>query len=124
MEKQDQTALDSLLQAMEKATRLAVEGRYAELEEHADALHAEASSLGDAKALLDHGGLDNAEVDPAEAAEKARLLQQEAFALGRVLQHVRLVQTGLVEIGRAAQGGYERDGHFPGSEGSRLRIEG
>ena len=119
MEIHDQTALDSLVQAMEKATRLAVEGRYAELAEHADALHAEASSLDEPKTLIVNG-----ELDPGEAAEKARLLQQEAFALGRVLQHIRLVQTGLIEIGRAAQGGYGRDGHFRAGDGERLRIEG
>ena len=119
MEKHDQSALDRLVQAMEKATRLAVEGRYTELAEHADALHAEASSLGDLKAGIDNGALDR-----GEAAETARLLQQEAFALGRVLQHIRLVQTGLLEIGRAAQSGYDRDGHFQAGEGSRLQMEG
>ena len=119
MKKQDQTALEILVETMEEATRLAVEGRYADLAEHAEALHAEVSSLGDLKER------PNDEAPRLGAAtETARLLQQKAFVLGRVLQHIRLVQTGLLEIGRAAQGGYERDGHFHAGKGPRVQIEG
>ena len=119
MEQHDQTALNSLVQAMEEATDLATAGRYGELAERAETLEAEASRLEALKPALRSGVLEASEV-----GDQCRLLQRKAFALGSVLQHIRMVQSGLLEIGRAAQGGYGPDGHCHADGQERIRVEG
>lgn len=121
----DILTIERLAESVEQAADLAAHAKYAELGEYSRILE---SRLAEMQAFRDELGAapgEARELDgTGELAGACESLRQKAFMAGQILQHLDLVVSGLVEIGRAASGGYGPDGHCEAAEPSRLRTEG